>query len=93
MGVAPREKQEVKIKYKLPFRLNFKKKSVQEYSLYLQKQAGAQPSFISVQINLPPSLEVVWYPNTPEWARKDNQLIFKSELDQDKSFKVLLKRK
>jgi hypothetical protein len=95
--VDPGQTITIKLKYKLPFKLNNIKTSGSEnenftpYSLLVQKQAGSISSAFSSVLKLPANMEIVWA-SEPE-AVSDNSWQIKSDLRRDEFWGALVKKK
>ncbi|MFA6551068.1 MAG: DUF4012 domain-containing protein [Patescibacteria group bacterium] len=96
--VDPGQTITVKLKYKLPFKLNNIKTSSAgngndfiPYSLLAQKQAGSITSDFSSILKLPASLEIVW--SSEPQAVSNNNWRIKSDLRRDEFWGGLIKHK
>ena len=80
--VSPQEEIAVKIKYRLPFKLNFESDFTSSYSLLAQKQSGSKGSDFSSIIKYPNDYKIEWsYPNNVD--ESDGELKFSGKLDRD----------
>lgn len=88
LEIEPGQSNEISFKYLLPFKLNFKDKSV-AYSLMLQKQSGREINF-SAEIILPNDKKVVWSHPATEIFQENNKIKISSVIDRDKIFAFVL---
>ncbi len=87
--VSPQESIVVRLKYKLPFRLDFQNNFVNSYSLLAQKQSGSRGSDFSSQIQYPDGYDIEW--KYPENARNENETLKQDgKLDVDNFFGLVM---
>lgn len=80
--VSPQENIGVRLKYKLPFRLDFQNNFVNSYSLLAQKQSGSRGSDFSSQIQYPDGYNIEW--KYPENINSENGILKQNgKLDVD----------
>ncbi|TSD02340.1 MAG: Uncharacterized protein Athens071425_9 [Parcubacteria group bacterium Athens0714_25] len=80
--VSPQEEIAVKLKYRLPFKLNFENDYTNSYSLLAQKQSGSNGSGFSSTIKYPDGYKIEWsYPDNID--KSEGKLKLDEKLDQD----------
>jgi len=88
IGVEPGEEKVVKLKYKLPFKLEINKdEPISNYSLVMQRQPGSENRSVSGQINYPDKWQAIWQHSTNGFISDD--LKYQTELDTDKVIGVI----
>jgi len=89
VNTAPKRESEVTLRYKLPFKINLK--SLDHYTLLVQKQSGTQGHIFQGNIILPQDTRIVWY--YPEDMKiGSNKLSFENTLDLDHLYAILISR-
>ena len=93
--LEPGETGVCKIKYRLPWVLDFANEQELKdnvYTLLIQKQPGAKDNEIEKIIFLPKGLEVGWKYPVDEFVGEHNEMVkFRSDLDMDKYFGIVFK--
>jgi len=89
VNTAPKRESKVILKYKLPFKINLK--SLDHYTLLVQKQSGTQGHIFQGNIILPQDTKIVW--RYPENVKIENdKLSFDNTLDLDHLYGILINR-
>jgi len=93
LSVDPGSTVSASITYTLPWQLHlgglFDK--TDQYNLYVQKQPGIVNNYFTGQISIPDTAQVLWH--SPTIITNTGRLEFNSDMNSDKSFGVLVKKR
>ncbi len=92
IDVAPGEKHEVMIQYKLPHTLPLlgDNSNLWHYDVYFQQQSGVKPLNFTSQLNLPKNLVLRWQESSANLSIQKNSIVFTSNWDNDEFYGVVL---
>ncbi|MFA5135594.1 MAG: DUF4012 domain-containing protein [Patescibacteria group bacterium] len=92
VSIDPGEIQQVRLQYRLPFSLDiggvFGKADA--YSLFVQKQPGAQNVYLSSTVTIDPAYEVVW--NLPGTELIEHGVEYLADLSTDQFYGVVIRK-
>ncbi|MBU1166853.1 DUF4012 domain-containing protein [Patescibacteria group bacterium] len=94
MNVEAGKAHQVKLRYKLPFKIDLSlKDAAAEYSFLFEKQSGAKPSEVNLSISYPMNYFVSWdYLTEADMQKSFRRLQGNFVLDKDKIFAVIFSK-